>query len=42
MPTIPTSLALAAILLLAGCGQMVPLYEPEDPPPPATATTPAT
>ena len=39
------TLALAAALLISGCGQMGPLYEPEasgpaPAPPPATTTTP--
>lgn len=42
MLNILTSLALAVMLLLAGCGQMGPLYEPEDTPPTAVAPPPAT
>ncbi len=39
------TIALAASLLIGGCGQMGPLYEPEaggpvPPPPPATTTIP--
>ena len=30
MPKLTTTLALAVLLLLGGCGQMGPLYEPED------------
>lgn len=45
MPYSVASLALAASLLLSGCGQIGPLYEPveETPPPPAatSANTPA-
>ena len=41
LPNILTSLVLAATLLLAGCGQMGPLYEPEDTPPPAPPSAPA-
>jgi predicted small lipoprotein YifL len=29
------------MLLLSGCGQMGPLYEPEDTPPTATTSAPA-
>ncbi len=41
LPNILTSLVLAATLLLAGCGQMGPLYEPEDTPPPTPPSAPA-
>jgi predicted small lipoprotein YifL len=40
MPTILTSLVLAVMLMLAGCGQMGPLYEPEDTPTTATTAAP--
>ncbi len=40
MPYILTSAMLTALLLLSGCGQMGPLYEPEQDP--ATSSTPAT
>lgn len=30
MPQVATTLALAALLLLGGCGQMGPLYMPEN------------
>jgi len=36
------TLTLAAALLAGGCGQMGPLYEPEEVPPPPTAPAAAT
>ncbi len=40
MPHILTSVMFTALLLLAGCGQMGPLYEPGQDP--ATSSAPAT
>jgi predicted small lipoprotein YifL len=43
MPYSIATLALAASLLLSGCGQIGPLYEPvPEAPPPPTATTGST